>query len=44
VYSCGWLPNMSRTHEPLFAADIQSSWRRVHDNSPEGHHHQPATP
>jgi NAD(P)-dependent dehydrogenase (short-subunit alcohol dehydrogenase family) len=41
VYSCGQFPVVliSQTLPPL---TFQSSWRRVHRNSPQGHHHYPA--
>jgi len=42
VYSCGLFAiKLTIQRSPL---TCQSSWRRVHDNSPQGHHQQPATP
>jgi NAD(P)-dependent dehydrogenase (short-subunit alcohol dehydrogenase family) len=41
VYSSGWLPIILTSQRSLLT--FQSSWRRVHYNSPPGDHHQPAT-
>jgi NAD(P)-dependent dehydrogenase (short-subunit alcohol dehydrogenase family) len=41
VYSSGWLSIiLTSQRSPL---TFQSSWRRVHYNSPPGDHYQPAT-
>ncbi len=41
VYSSGWLPIILTSQCSLLT--FQSSWRRVHYNSPSRDHHQPAT-
>jgi len=41
VYSSGWLPIILTSQRSLLTS--QSSWRRVHYNSPPRDHHQPAT-
>ena len=41
VYSSGWLPIILTNQRSLLT--FQSSWWRVHYNSPPGDHHQPAT-
>ncbi len=41
VFSSGRLPNILSSQRSLLT--FQSSWRRVHYNSPSGDHHQPAT-
>lgn len=41
VYSSGWLPIILTSQRSLLT--FQSSWRRVHYNSPSRDHHQPAT-